>query len=314
MTSYRIGPLLLSSNRPLPEVPRAPSAEPDWHFHVCRTPPRARRDAAWFHCWRLPDGRVWLSLGRREREYLLRFTRLADFVLNEDDRRIDCYPVARTAPATVRHLLLDQVMPLVFSARPSLVLHASAVRAPAGAVGFVGLAGAGKSTLAVSLARTGWDLVSDDCLLLDADGRGVRAMPTYPSARLWDDSLRALYGTAPGRLAPVAQYTRKRRLGPGTGRFRFCEEPLPLVRLYVLTPGRRAAAGGRLTGISRREAMVELLRFTFHLDVTDAEALAVRFRLAGQVAGQVAIRALALPSGLDGLVSVRRLLEDDLKM
>jgi hypothetical protein len=57
-------------------------------------------------------------------------------------------------------------------------LHASAVRLPAGVVGFLGHAGAGKSTLARAFgSAAGADPWSDDTLVLDFGGDDVAAVP-----------------------------------------------------------------------------------------------------------------------------------------
>ena len=98
----------------------------------------------------------------------------------------------------MRHLLLDQVMPLVLS-RDRLVLHASAVATPAGAAAFIGFTGAGKSTLAASLSAAGFPILSDDCLVIERDGRGFLARPFYPGARLWPDSVHAVGANVEGR-------------------------------------------------------------------------------------------------------------------
>ena len=313
--TYRVGELVLSSNRRLPELAEVPASPAvDWTFVAHPAARRAAARARWFHRWRLPDNRLWLSLGRRPGGYLLRFHRLADFQLDVDGRRIACHPADGIAAATVRHLLLDQVMPLVLGTPPRLALHASAVRTPQGVVAFVGRAGAGKSTMAAALGRSGWAVMADDCLIVEATGSGgVRAAPSYPGLRLWGDSLRALYPAPHPRGSPVAGYSRKRRLDAGSSSLTFCSTPAPLVRLYVLGTRRGESPAIQVEPLSPREALIELLRFTFHLDVGDRPAVAARFDGAARIARAVGMRRLRLPFGLGALGGMRAFIEAELK-
>ncbi len=60
-------------------------------------------------------------------------------------------------PATLQHLLFDQILPRLIAHAGRLVLHASAVGASAGAILFLGGTGQGKSTLAASFGSTVYD-------------------------------------------------------------------------------------------------------------------------------------------------------------
>src|SRR5207253_1964784 len=143
--------------------------------------------------------------------YLFHFPELADFRIDAAGRTIRCHPVPGTPLETIRHLFLDQVIPLVLSKRGKLVVHASATLFSEGASAFIGMAGAGKSTLAASLADRGFPLLTDDCLLLEEKGHEFSVIPSYPGVRLWDEASSALFGQVPFS-GPVAHYTQKKRL------------------------------------------------------------------------------------------------------
>jgi hypothetical protein len=121
-------------------------------------------------------------------------------------------PNASVRESTIRHLLLDQVLPLALAAEGRLVLHASAVyRENAGIVALAGPAGAGKSTLAAALIREGWRVVSDDGLLVEErDGR-VCAVPAYAGLRMWADAAQAT-GVMESAVSEVAEYSAKVRV------------------------------------------------------------------------------------------------------
>src|SRR5919109_1095889 len=103
-TKYTVGGLTLQSELPLPELPAAhESGAADWTFHLGprrARPPRGR----WFHRWTAPQGRTWLSLGRDDDAYVLRFAKTATFRVMHDRRRIVCEGASLVPKRTIRHL------------------------------------------------------------------------------------------------------------------------------------------------------------------------------------------------------------------
>src|SRR6266567_5462846 len=142
---YEFCGVTIASELPLPELLRSARTNAEWSIAV-DTVGVSRVSAEWFREWRLPGGKLWLSIGRIPNGYLLRFRDYADFTICTNPNRIVVHPVD-AHQETLRHLLIDQVLPLALSRRGHLVLHASAVHLPGvGAVGFVGATGRGKST------------------------------------------------------------------------------------------------------------------------------------------------------------------------
>ena len=192
---YQLYGVTVASAIALPGVRRSSShGEPGVLIELGAAPGGDRLDA--FHSWRVPGrrSRPWLSIGRFADGYRLRFPDMADFEVTTAGDRITCRPVARLAASTLRHLLLDQVLPLALSRSGRLVLHASAVHIPRlGSVAFVGPTGCGKSTLAAALGLRGCQILTDDCLVVDQSEirkkkPGSMAVPGYPGLRLWRDS------------------------------------------------------------------------------------------------------------------------------
>lgn len=243
----------------------------------------------WFHRWLVPAGpkakhqRTWLSFGRRDDGYLLRFGDLADFEVSAAGDRIRCRPATGLAAMTLRHLLLDQVLPLALSQAGRLVLHASAVHVPRlGAIAFAGRAGAGKSTLAAALAMRGCQLMADDSLVVAAGPPAMMALPGYPGVRLWSEASRGLRLDR-SATASVAHYTRKQRIRAAA--LRFHDTPSPLRAVFLI--GRQRAAGlpSRTRSLGARDRLVSLVRYTYLMDVHDRRQLAQMF---GNLAALVA--------------------------
>lgn len=129
--------------------------------------------------------------------------------------------------SAVGHLLVDQVLPRMLGQRGYLVLHGGAVSNEQGALVFLGESGSGKSTLCASFYEDGWNILSDDCVLVDPPGKTV--IGGYPGFRLYEDSVLSTLG-GEGSSELMAGYSKKQRLVTGTN---LCE-PCPLRALILL--------------------------------------------------------------------------------
>lgn len=271
-------------------------------FRVEDARPQAPPRAALLHQWSLPDGTLWTGFYRMETAYLLRFPGLADFQLAKDGGRMRCWPAPGIRAATVQHLYLNQALPLALARQGKLVFHASAVEVGGEAVAFVGASGRGKSTLAASFASAGFRFLTDDGLVVEAAGGGHRVVPSHPSIRLWDDSREALLGGG-GLSAPPLPFTSKARLLAGGG-VAFCAQPRRLRRVYFLCAGdAQALVFGRM---GPGEALVELVRHSFLLDIEERAALAAHFDGLAGLAGWPMFHRLDYPRRYEDLPAVRR--------
>ncbi len=146
-------------------------------FQFLSMPPSVNADTHWIHHRAGNSGDITHSLTRLGEGYLLRFPLLADFVISNDGRRIAGWAARESCRETIRHLLLDQVLPRLLSHQGHLVLHAGGVTSDHGAIVFLGESGLGKSTLCSSFNQAGFALLSDDFLLLSAQERGNHRYP-----------------------------------------------------------------------------------------------------------------------------------------
>jgi hypothetical protein len=309
---YRICGLTILSNVPLPELSSASDGEPAYTFELVSGDETRSAPYQVFHRWLLPNGDTWLCLARDRGGYLFHFPELADFRVDAAGGVIRCHPAAGTPPETIRHLFLDQVIPLVLSRRGKLVLHASAVVMPEGASAFIGMAGMGKSTLAASLADQGFPLLTDDCLVLEENGKQFSAIPSYCGVRLWDEASSVLFAEKPVSC-PVAHYTPKKRLNSDNGRFAFCSHPVRLTRMYFLSrPGTADTAPATIAPLSPREAFLALVRYAYKLDLADREMLRQEFVRLGRLVALPICRQLVFRKDFSLLPAIREAVLDDL--
>lgn len=281
---YALADRVVSTEMVLPELHRVFDVTPDWTitWGQPRHVPHATGASRPYHHWHASDGSRWASFCRDAGRVVVRFARTAQFAIDPDARSITCEPVGRTSIEAIRPVLLNQVMPLVLG-RERLVLHASAVAGPAGAVAFAGPPGAGKSTLAAAMALRGLTLISDDFLVIDRCAGTPHAVPAGVEPRLWLDSAGALFPSAARRFPLVGQRSSKRRVSPAACAGVALEtRAVALAGMFVLTP---ALPPGKLARIARRDAFAALASLAFVAEVDDSSAARDTLtRIAGVVA------------------------------
>ncbi len=308
---YRLYSLVVASEDPLPGVlcPAGTAAD----VWIDRRPPRALSSSPprWLSHRRLPTGEPWLSVAKVGKGYLLRFHELADFMVTRSGRDVSCSPAAGTPPETLRHLLLDQVIPLIVNLSGREALHASALSTPGGAIALVGPTGSGKSTLAGSFLAAGYPLLSDDCLVLAEHGSSVRAVSAYPGLRLWRDARTWLF-KEDGDDTAVAHYTTKRRVRIEASPRTYRAEPQTLGRVYLLASSPDPERV-EIQPMTAREGLVALIRAAFRLDTTDGAMLTRQLRLLARVVSTVPVRRLVFPRVFERLAAVRETIIADLE-
>ena len=310
----RLYGLVVDSKDFLLGVPSAPDAKVDLKVQFLSSQEAHPSPSRWFMQWRLPGGKLWLSFARlHEGYFLLRFEGLSDFFINKSGREIVCIPKLGIPAETIQHLLLDQVIPLVINLRGGEALHASATLTPSGIIAFFGAAGAGKSTIAGSLFKAGYPLISDDCLaLIEKDGK-IHGMAAYPGLRLWGDSFKWLFGN--GRPhKPVAHYTDKQQVHITTKEHAISAKFQPLKRLYAIAGPSEIDGKNNIViePLAPRESFMALVRCAFRLDITDNKMLKRQFYFLERVVSAVSIRRLIFPRNFTLLPALQEAILNDL--
>jgi hypothetical protein len=218
---YRLGPFLLASEIPLPELePLAAGVSPNAISTAVNS--TAGTDVVSIRLGDVPENianvvanesRWWAS----RHEYLLHVPKVANFLVRHG-REVLVRPATGAHPADIRAYLLSPIFSTLCHQAGMYSLHASAVRIGAGVVAFLGNSGAGKSTLAAGLAQRGYELVSDDICLLDTRYRvetpahgPVLVVPVAPALKLWRSALDH-FGASPEALPRVFSRDHKYRI------------------------------------------------------------------------------------------------------
>jgi hypothetical protein len=198
-----------------------PAAFSDTEVTVGRVPgelsPNARRGVM----WQAEPGRL-----------LLRVPGVAAFLV-ESGSQITVDPVAGGSDEAVTRLARMTPLAALACQRGLVALHAATAVGPAGAIVLVGQSGAGKSTLLTALLANGWDLLSDEVSIIDANARaGPVVLPGTGELTLWSDAVKQFAADASDAGPPDSQGRQiLRRDG------RLLDSPQPLQTIYLLSTG-----------------------------------------------------------------------------
>lgn len=208
-------------------------------------------------------------------------------------------------PAALRVLLLGRVMAFLFRQRGWLPLHASGVVIEDQCTLFLGLARAGKSTIAAAFHKCGHFVITDDVAPVRLNGeRQCLMQSSWPHLRLRQDSQALLDGS---QLTSVVQAEKRRydlsgRSAPGHVYTVRCA--------YVLEYG----GGIRAEPVDPMRAIPLLSQcsFTRHERMT-REALQAHLRDCSLVAHALPVRRLIRPSSFAELPELVHFVAKDLQ-
>jgi hypothetical protein len=319
---YRLGPFLLESEIPLPELKALDLAvgTPDVTIRLGTAPERIENVVA-------NETRWWAS---RE-EYLLRVPGVATLLVRHG-REVIVQPAPGALHGDICAYLLSPVFSTLCYQAGMYSLHASAVRVGSSVVAFLGDSGAGKSTLAAYLQRRGYPIFSDDFCLLDTcdshldpqpgiqageqPGPTLMVVPVAPGLKLWRSALEQL-GASPEGMPPVLVGADKYRmkLPPETDQRLPLREVLFLEWADVLQPGigppdDDSDGNALFTEIDGVHAIARLMEFTHHDYLMKPTGRQTgNFLLCGQILAQARAFAFRRPRSFDHIEPVVDALE-----
>lgn len=277
---YAIFDIALYSNIELPELPRL---EPTSAQNCLTIQVHQEREFQhpqkhqWLHHWHDRHGIISASYTVIANGFVVAVPDVAEFVICPAENIVHVYPLPKLPAATLRHALLDQIVPMYLGQQGRQVLHASAVEFSNGrVVAFVGDSGLGKSTLASALAGLGGTVLTDDCLLLEDRYGKLLPIGNYPGIRLHQDAADYLYGAC-GKPGSVSHYSSKTRL-PVAPKQQVAVKGNDswLDSVFILTePGRSDHIKIRM--LSSAEDMLPIIKQHFYIDIQDKQLLKARF-------------------------------------
>ena len=300
MTLYSYCDISIESEIELPGLSVSTTNTPDLFFTVNSSGESLIIDSTWQRAELGEGGFVSCAvLPGTDLHYLI-FENLATFEIRNGFREITCVLRSAIALNTIHHLLLDQVLPRVLSARGKLMLHGSCIEHPKGVIVFAGVSGAGKSTLAAHFSQRGFPLLSDDGLQLKQEAGKITIIPTYPGLRLWGDSMAELIDKGV-KSEPMADYSTKKRMVYETVEHMVERPALSIIFLRPRLPEELPS----ITRIVKREAFFELNKQVFVLDPFSREKAIARIKHVAELVSRQPIYYLFIPRNYSMLDQVQ---------
>jgi hypothetical protein len=251
-----------------------------------------KRDSPRLHVERLADRSLYLC-----------WQDLFEFRVSPDGRIIAAHPLNETPWEMFYTSLLGSVLSYALTLQGLEPLHATVVVRAGGAVALLGDCGYGKSSLAAACLRDGYQLLTDDMLIVRQEGDGFLAFPGPRRIKLYPEVARAFLG-AEVQGTPMNQWTPKLII-PLNGQ-QYCRSAVPLRAVYVLRPptvrSRVKKASRRV--MSQRRAVLALVTNTYNAVIKDSERLRRQFDLVSSLAASLPIRSLTYPQDLDRMAEV----------
>ncbi len=253
-------------------------------------------DCARFKANHLPDGSLWSELFKRGSRFIVRFPTFADFSLDPVLSVVECTPVPGVAREVLDHFFNNAVVPLMWSARGGLALHASGISFEGRAIAFAGPSGRGKSTLAAFLTARGFPLICDDSLLLNMNSDTPEVYPGPDLLRLWEDSARHVFRSSTTSELP---FTTKGRYQSS---HRVTETSVSLHSVYFLTD--QSCDAVDIQPLKGTAGLLASLASSFVLDHTDRNVLQAQFGMIHSLHKRIRLFSLSYPREYNRLPEV----------
>jgi len=220
------------------------------------------------------------------------------FVLNRGGSELIASWTPPSTPEDVETYLFGQIAGLLLYRRGSTCLHASAIAYCGRALIFLGMAEAGKSTLAAAFARAGHRVLTDDLLVIDKARYGFTTRPGIPRIGLWPESTTYLWGDADALPRQVSTWD-KRYLDLVKANL-YQEVPLTVGAVYVLAE-RAPIGSARIAPVTGANSLRALVANKYVTRVSNREQDKRDFLLLSELADSVPVRCVTRSDSMSDL-------------
>lgn len=217
--------------------------------------------------WRDEDGTVIAYGFSQQNELRLHFPHVANYHYSYGSGFVRAAPSGNVSPDTIRDIYYRSVVPLLLQASGGVVLHASSIAVAGKVVGFCGLSGVGKSTLAFALSHLidGAEHWGDDALSMSINGSTVDTFRLPCPVRLKDASFSYFLGEGYRLPDTYSQFLSDNYVHE--------QRPGHLSCLFILNPGTTVSPDEPPSVLQMKpgEAFAQLLTHAYCFDPHDRE-------------------------------------------
>ena len=214
----------------------------------------------------------------------------------EGGREITIRPEPGVEDRILRLFILGPALGILLAQRGDSVFHASAVAIDAKAVAFMGLKGAGKSTMAATLHERGHPMITDDVLTYRIDADAPEVQPGFPQFKLWPASVVAI-GRETENLPKIHPLAEKRAHRVGADAI--INKPTRLAGVYLLELGEKV----EIERMKPSNALIQLMPHWYGtrwgMKLLKALGVDEHFRQCSHLVQHVPVYALRRPESLE---------------
>ena len=189
-----------------------------------------------------------------EQEVLISISQVGIFRI-ADGKNIEVHPAPECEISNLGVYIMGTCMGAVLHQRGFMPLHGSCVTDGEHSVLITGDSGAGKSTLAAEFLSKGWQLLTDDvCAVFAVEGT-PRVQSSYPSQKLWQDSL-AHYEHPDSDIHSLYFSEEREKFGVDVSRY-FHNGTGPLSMIVRLIPTEGPCSITSIDGVARLDQLLQ---------------------------------------------------------
>jgi len=249
---------------------------------------------------KLPDGSRYRKWGH-----------LLEFLISPDARRVQARAMPEANPQAFQTYLLVDALLFALVRMGREPLHATAVHTAEGVIAFAGESGLGKSTLGALFVQAGYQLVTDDMLVLVPERDGFVAHPGPPRLKLYRETADRIFD-ADYRGVPMNPTTDKLMipLAPSQA----VQGPHQFRALYLLKPtdDPNAQSDPSICRIKPSDAVPQIVALTAGHWTNERARLARQFQFVTSLAQSATIKTLRYRRDPESLPQLRQAIVDEL--
>lgn len=221
---------------------------------------------------------------------------------------VEVHSDPQCTPSNLAVYIMGTCMGAILHQRGFMPLHGSCVTDGTGAILITGDSGAGKSTLAAEFLSQGWKLLTDDVCAVSDPENCPTVHSSYPSQKLWQDSLDQ-YKRPESDIHSLYFSETREKFGVDTSKF-FLNGTHPLQMIVYLVPTDNPCS---ITKIDTFTALDQLMNNTYRIFMIQPEHRQRHFQRCAALAEKIPMVLLTRQNNLQSAHELYQLITNFLK-
>lgn len=201
--------------------------------------------------------------------------------------------------------ILGFAVPILLHRRGMLVLHANAIEINGEAIIFLGQKGVGKSTTSLALCKKGYNLISDDVLMVQVGDSISNVFSGFNIIKIWPETIRQM-GENPDKLPKIHSNISKRFYSVSNNDKM---DRIPIKIIYFITEGNKTT----IEKLPPQMSLINLIESTLWSIIFDNEELEDNLKKCAKLVKNVPVKCLRIKRSLKDIPNMIKVIEDDIE-